>query len=706
MKSLKLTLLTFGALLIAANTNAQKKSVDWCVTNEQTEKLYQNNPALIQQDLNLKQQVRDYIDNNGGATKKASPWIIPVVVHNITHDGGQGYVSKADIEAQLVTMTEDFKRLNPDAGNTRALFVPYAAAMDVEFRLAHIDPNGNCTEGIVRMEDPLSNFPVPRDAIKSVSYWDSKKYFNIWVIDNIETSGGGFIAGYAQFPSSGINSTYGVVVVNHAFGGGDRTMTHEMGHCFGLLHTFQSGCGSNCSNSGDQICDTPPVDVSTQGCLSTQNSCNNDANGPDPYGTNVVDQIENYMSYDQCQNMFSLEQASTMAFYLNSTSTSTGLAQLSTPANLAATGTANPYGAVICTPIADFSYNKEFLCEGDAVTFTDDSYNATPTGWNWTFTGGTPASSSVANPTITYNTAGVYSVTHQPSTTAGSGIKTKTNIITVSSLTADYIGPIIDDFENTTQFNNDWIINSGTDAYDWQNTTAASVSGSRSIRVDNFSASSSGSDVDYIVSPSYDISTSANKTVKFKVAYANRAAGNSDRLMCYYSLDCGGTWLLKLPITNGNLVTAPDHGNSFVPTSSEWVEKTMDFTSVGTATNIRFKFQFEAGGGNNIYLEDINIGDFTIGVEDFDNIGSFNVYPNPTNSNAQISFNLTKDVKSLSIKVRNAVGQEVTNVINEQSFSSGKYTLKIDEERKLSAGIYFIEFKADNNVKTQKLIIQ
>ena len=60
----------------------------------------------------------------------------------------------------------------------------------------------------------------------------------------------------------------------------------------------------------------------------------------------------------------------------------------------------------------------------------------------------------------------------------------------------------------------------------------------------------------------------------------------------------------------------------------------------------------------------------------------------------------------LSIKVKNAVGQEVTSVINGQSFDSGKYTLKIDEQRQLSSGIYFIEFNADNNVKVQKLIVQ
>jgi hypothetical protein len=203
-------------------------------------------------------------------------------------------VSKSDIEAQLTTLNEDFNRLNADAANTRPVFAPFATSTSVEFRLAHLDPNGDCTEGIVRVEDPLSNFPVPRDDVKAVSYWDSKKYFNIWVIDNIESTSGGYVAGYAQFPTSGINATYGVVLKANQVKAGDRTLTHEAGHCFGLLHTFQSGCGNNCSSSGDRVCDTPPALTSTQGCNTSQNSCSNDNNVPDPWsGVNVVDQIEN-----------------------------------------------------------------------------------------------------------------------------------------------------------------------------------------------------------------------------------------------------------------------------------------------------------------------------------------------------------------------------------------------------------------------------
>ena len=473
-----------------------------------------------------------------------------------------------------------------------------------------------------------------------------------------------------------------------------------------LLHTFQSSCGNHCSNSGDRICDTPPASTDTYTCNTTQNTCVNDATGPDPYGTNVVDQIENYMSYDNCQNMFTLEQKIAMESTLNNTNNLIGLAQLSTTTNLNATGVNNPYTIPNCAPIADFTYDKEFICEGATVFFADDSYNGAPTGYNWTFTGGSPASSASGTPIITYNTAGIYGVTHRPSNSVGADFLYKSAIITVSSLTADYSAPILDGFDNSSQFSNDWIIGSGTDNYDWESSTAAMASGSRSVRLRNFTAGASSTDVDFLISPSYNLSTSSNKVIRIKVAFAQRNSSNSDKLLIYYSTTCGASWVLKKSLFAAlNLVTAPVHPSLFVPTSSEWVEHSLDFTSLGLSTNLRLKFEFESDGGNDIYLDNLNIG-IGVGVEEHANIGSFNVFPNPTNSSAKITFSVLDQVSNLSIHLKNSLGQVVTNVIGGKAFTPGKYTLAIDENQSLSPGIYFIEFNADNHIKTHKLIVQ
>lgn len=84
-------------------------------------------------------------------------------------------------------------------------------------------------------------------------------------------------------------------------------------------------------------------------------------------------------------------------------------------------------------PVANFSASATSIGTGDSVTFTDTSSNS-PTSWSWTFNGGTPSSSTTQNPTITYNTAGTYTVSLTATNSAGSDTETKVNYITVSEV--------------------------------------------------------------------------------------------------------------------------------------------------------------------------------------------------------------------------------------------------------------------------------
>jgi PKD repeat protein len=87
--------------------------------------------------------------------------------------------------------------------------------------------------------------------------------------------------------------------------------------------------------------------------------------------------------------------------------------------------------AVGLAPVANFSANSTSVIEGQTVVFSDLSTN-TPTSWSWTFTGGTPSSSTVQNPSIVYNTAGTYAVSLTASNGTGSDVESKTAFITVT----------------------------------------------------------------------------------------------------------------------------------------------------------------------------------------------------------------------------------------------------------------------------------
>ncbi len=84
----------------------------------------------------------------------------------------------------------------------------------------------------------------------------------------------------------------------------------------------------------------------------------------------------------------------------------------------------------VVEPVADFICDTAIVEVGNTVNFTDFSTN-TPTSWQWTFEGGTPATSTERNPVVTYSTKGQFSVTLIATNEAGSNTITKENYISV-----------------------------------------------------------------------------------------------------------------------------------------------------------------------------------------------------------------------------------------------------------------------------------
>lgn len=100
--------------------------------------------------------------------------------------------------------------------------------------------------------------------------------------------------------------------------------------------------------------------------------------------------------------------------------------------NLSACGYTLP--ALPGPPVAAFSANTENICLDNinTVIFTDETEPAA-TSWSWTFEGGTPATSTDQNPTVTYAADGTYDVTLQATNSYGSDTITLTDYITVVS---------------------------------------------------------------------------------------------------------------------------------------------------------------------------------------------------------------------------------------------------------------------------------
>jgi PKD repeat protein len=100
--------------------------------------------------------------------------------------------------------------------------------------------------------------------------------------------------------------------------------------------------------------------------------------------------------------------------------------------------TANVTSGGCPLPAANFTASATTIYVGQSVTFTDQTTNS-PYAWNWTFAGGTPGSSTLQNPTVTYNTVGTYTVTLTATNACGSDTETKINYITVQPLVQIYV---------------------------------------------------------------------------------------------------------------------------------------------------------------------------------------------------------------------------------------------------------------------------
>ena len=254
-------------------------------------------------------------------------YVIPVVFH-VIHDNGPENISTVQIQDAMDILNRDFRKLNPDTSQIVAGFVDVAADIDVEFRLAKRDPQGNCHSGINRIESDLTY--AGDNEMKQLINWPRESYLNVYV-----AAEAGGAAGYTNYPSNWGAGTDGIVLKHEyvgSIGTGNpyrsRTLTHECGHWLNLPHTWGS---SNNPNQPDN-CDVDDGVEDTPLCLgSPVGFCD-----PERTTCGSLDNVQNYMEYSYCSRMYTTGQRARMRAALNSSTADRN--QLWTPQNLEDTG--------------------------------------------------------------------------------------------------------------------------------------------------------------------------------------------------------------------------------------------------------------------------------------------------------------------------------------------------------------------------------
>lgn len=423
--------------------------------------------------------------------------------------------------------------------------------------------------------------------------------------------------------------------------------------------------------------------------------------------TGVIENIQNYMEYSYCCNMWTAGQKDRMRLAVESSIS--GRNNLWSAANLLATGITVP--STTCTPLPEFFASRTRLCKGSSVMFTKNILNGAETSRLWKFEGGTPATSTAANPNVTYSAAGVYSVSLSATNAAGTNTVTKTQYIRVDNTLADVTstGSYFEGFETPTILDYTWqsydIDNNG---HKWQYVANAGTAGSNAAGMNAFG--NYAQDLDVMMSPSYDLTSALNQVFTFKVAAASTttvSADITDELRVFFSYNCGTTWIQRAVYTGTALVNNPASTTSFMPdASTNWTMNSIPIIALFQTSNAIVKFQYKSSfASNNIYIDDINITSSTVGLDDIDFSNfQFSIFPNPSNENTTISYNLNTDAK-VEIQVIDVLGKTIYQkaAINQQS---GEYTEILKKnELNMSNGVYFVKLLINNKIHVQKLII-
>lgn len=614
---------------------------------------------------------------------------IPVVVHVVHKGESVGDITNIPFEQiknQIDSLNNDFRRLNHDKSDTPGSFAADAADVKIEFVLASRDPEGLPTDGIVRVVGNQSSFTI-NEAIDLAanSYWPAEEYLNIWVAD---LSNG--LLGFAKFPISNepgmdedpnLNRLIdGVFLDYEYFGTGlnaddfsrGRTLTHEVGHWLGLRHIWgDGGCGV------DDFCtDTPTQGSSSSGCPSvSQESCSS------------VDMFQNFMDYtdDVCMNLFTNCQSDRMRTVLENSPRRKEL--LTSKGGEAVIQVANDLGIksiqspkfgncnLLLSPevevrnygtntISSFSVDlmvDEVVIETQSITENLDVLQTL-------FVSFAPLSVSQDVQEVSFKVNKVNGGVD--GNTANDCKWVSTFFPAVQSI------PFNEDFTAAMSTENDnWQLEKGsTSSISWSYVTAPNLlADNEAVALSYFEAPvESFGTLDYLISPVFDLSGLVTADIKFKYAYSGYPDNFSDALTVVVSTDCGATFPeenILFQKIGAELSTTTTTASSFVPTDAgDWLEVEKNFGQFAGSSQVVIAFIGSNGGGNNIYVDDIDI--FSSAANDYD-VGILHVN--------QLPIVTCESQVDMEIIIKNYGKETITNMDVSYAYQNTNPVFQVDD---------------------------
>ena len=375
-------------------------------------------------------QVETFVKNQKSAKPQLVNYVIPVIVHVIHFGEAIGTFPNIDsnqVKSQILVMNQDFSGNGAGLANVPSAFSNLVANTGIQFCRATKNPVGTTIlePGIDRISAATNGWQSPATpTLNLISYfnsviipatiWDPTKYLNIWVSDKPTSQ---TVKGFATYPGgTGLTGLFGgnigsptndgIWVWGKAFGttgaatapyDKGRTAVHELGHWLGLRHIWGDG---NCLS--DYCNDTPTSKQAHYGCVTST--------PPDLCGVNQSPNGEMPMNFmdmtdDLCKYMFTHDQN----IRIQTAMSQCGNRNLLGSHSLCNLSTLAPPAS---SAIASFNLASNQCLSKAFTPFNTSSGYPNPTYvWSASPAASFSPAATVANPAITVNNPGFYTIT-------------------------------------------------------------------------------------------------------------------------------------------------------------------------------------------------------------------------------------------------------------------------------------------------------
>jgi len=740
------TFLAILALFFISTAEAQKNhaptAAERCGTMQHLEKWQAANPELTRQN---QQEIERLLRNPGAAgqgNRLQAIVNIPVVFHIVLTN--PFIVTDGDVQAQVDRLNLDFSGLNPDSTNIPASFQAVRGHSQIRFVLAKRTPAGLPTNGIERRSSStlynqtLTTDPIKVSAQGGLDAWDATQYLNIWI------GTGGGILGYATFPGTSTASQQGVVVdligtsnnpcyIDPSYNMG-RTMTHEVGHYFGLYHIWGDD-GNACTNSDfrnlpgctisdpllaggttDQtIGDTPNQGDQNFGCPTgtLANSCGNAAG----------DMYQNYMDYtnDACMTMFTAKQAARMEWVIANCRPGYLTSQAGNPPASAILWDAAPHTSVspggfeLGANCGITTYTDALSCPGNITPKFRVTNNGVSTITSlvvgYRLNNGTAVTQTV---NVNIPTGGFYIASFAPvaapvgnhtfkfftSQPNGNADQTPANDTLSQSfrVMAPATSPITEGIETALPLTN-WTVDNFDGAHTWTRTTPGRGTSAGKLSIDNYNNQTNGS-LDDFRSTTINVNPAEIYNLSFDVAYRNYPDPTAyDSLAVFISKDCGQTFTRVYykggPGLSTGAATTSDYVN---PPAADWRTEVVQFSGTTISTGqIIIVFRNIGRYGNRLHIDNINLsslGSRDLRLVSINQPGATQCSPNVTPS-VTIANEGTEPVTSFKVGYRIDNGTNTITTFNQTIAAGASATVTLPASSTTSGAHVIWAFTAD-----------